>query len=531
MSRTARPRWFRIGLVRLRRALHRIDRSAPGWLGELPSWGTSLLIHAVVLVVLATVFYVTTGRPERGFSGDFIALATDDITSLAPADQAGDPFTTAQTPDTPSLAIDTTDRSKLVAQVANSEALRFAPEMRIPGMVPGRDVGDLATEIRAANGVRGGLSGPRVHVEDMTAPFAGRMGGTKGEMVRREGGTAQSERAVQEGLAWLARHQAKGGGWHLNCASDCTREGGCPGDAVGESETAATGLALLPFLGAGHIHTQPSPYQETVRRGVEWLLAHQSKDGELFIEGFPNAQFYAHAIATMALCEAYGLSREERLKEPCQRAIGFIARGQNKQDGGWRYYPGMPGDTSVLGWQMFALRSARLAGLDVPADVLKGCAVYLNLASFDRTRTTYGYMPGRAPTPTMNAEALLCRQYLGWTRDSPALVKGVANVWIELQDSGERNVYYWYYATQLLHNMQNKAWRIWNPKVRDGLVATQIGGDGCDRGSWSPDFPQPDRWGIRAGRVYETAMSLLTLEVYYRFLPLYRSTEEAKPKT
>ena len=531
MSRASQPRWSRVAAVRLRRTLHRLDRRAPGWLEELPSWGTSLLIHAVVLLILATMFIVSNARTDRPMEGEVIALATDDLTSLAPANQAGDPFNTQQTADTPSLAIDTTDRSKLVAQVPDSERLRFSADLRIANLSTSSDGSNLATEIRSANGVRGGLSGVKVHVEDMSAPFAGRLGGTKGAMVRREGGSAQSERAVQEGLAWLARHQSKSGGWHLNCASDCTSDPGCPGDATAESETAATGLALLPFLGAGHIHTQESPYRETVRRGVEWLLAHQSKEGELFLEGFPNAQFYAHAIATMALCEAYGLSREERLKEPCQRAIGFIVRGQNKQDGGWRYYPGMPGDTSVLGWQMFALRSARLAGLEVPTDCFKGCVVYLNLASADRDRTTYGYMPNRTATPTMNAEGLLCRQYLGWTRDSPALVKGAANVWAELQIVDERNVYYWYYATQLLHNMQNKAWRQWNPKIRDGLVATQIGGDGCDRGSWSPYLPQPDRWGVRAGRVYETALSLLTLEVYYRFLPLYRHTDETPPKT
>ncbi|WP_435016435.1 prenyltransferase/squalene oxidase repeat-containing protein [Tundrisphaera sp. TA3] len=528
MPHAARPRWRRIAGVRVRRLLHRLDREAPAWVEDLPSWGTSLLIHAVALVVLATFAYVTSGPAESEFAGSFIAMPTDDITSLGPADQSGDPFNAEQTPDTPSLAIEPADAT--IAQPPPSERLRFSPDLVVASRSIRDDAAGLSAEIRAANGVRGGLSGVKVHVEDMTAPFAGRMAGTKGEMVRREGGSTRSEKAVQEGLAWLARHQAKSGGWHLNVAGECNREPGCPGETFAECDTAATGLALLPFLGAGHIHTQPSPYQENVRRGLEWLLAHQSKEGELFIEGFPNAQFYAHAIATMALCEAYGLSKEDRLKEPCQRAIGFIERGQNKQDGGWRYSPGMPGDTSVLGWQMFALRSARLAGLDVSANVLKGCSHYLDLAAGDRNGTAYGYMPGRPPTPTMNAEGLLCRQYLGWTRDKPALVKGVNAVWGELQMSGERNIYYWYYATQLLHNMQNKAWRQWNPKIRDGLVATQIGGDGCDRGSWSPFLPQPDRWGLRAGRVYETALSVLTLEVYYRFLPLYRPSVAEAPK-
>ncbi len=199
---------------------------------------------------------------------------------------------------------------------------------------------------------------------------------------------------------------------------------GCPGDVIAESDTAATGLALLPFLGAGHIHTQPSRYQDQVRRGVDWLLSHQQKTGELFIGGMMHSEMYSHAIATMALCEAYGISKDPRLREPAQRAINFIAMSQNKYDGGWRYFPGDAGDTSVFGWQMFALRSARLGGLDVPKSVLRGCTHYLDEAGTDKLRTTYSYMPGRFATPTMTAEALLCRQYLGWPRDYPSMVAG-----------------------------------------------------------------------------------------------------------
>ena len=125
----------------------------------------------------------------------------------------------------------------------------------------------------------------------------------------------------------------------------------------------------------------------------------------------------------------------------------------------------------------------------------------------------------------MTAEALLCRQYLGWPRDRPSLIKGVAGVWDNLQADRRRNIYYWYYATQLLHNMGNDAWRQWNPIVRDGLVKTQVDSKGCDNGSWSPTEPEHDRWGTTAGRLFQTSMSILTLEVYYRFLPLYRTNE------
>ena len=126
----------------------------------------------------------------------------------------------------------------------------------------------------------------------------------------------------------------------------------------------------------------------------------------------------------------------------------------------------------------------------------------------------------------MTAEALLCRQYLGWPNDYSPLLKGAKSVYDHLADSNERNIYYWYYATQMLHNLQGKEWVTWNKHVRDGLVSMQVMGTGCDRGSWSPLFPQPDRWGrVKAGRLYLTSLSILTLEVYYRWLPLYKPVD------
>lgn len=305
---------------------------------------------------------------------------------------------------------------------------------------------------------------------------------------------------------------------------------GCPEQVCLESETAATGLALLPLLGAGHIHTVKTRYQMNVRKGLEWLVQHQQPSGELYINGGDTARMYSHAIAAMALCEAYGISGEPTLRRPAQRALDFVIASQNSQDGGWRYFPGQSGDTSVFGWQMFALRSARLAGLQVPRNVTKGCKIYLDLAAVDESRTMYAYRPGRGASPVMTAEALLTRQYLGWPREFPPLVKGVAHVAADLEQSAERNIYYWYYATQLLHNMQNKDWPRWNSRVRDGLISMQVGGNGCDRGSWDPFTPQPDLWGRSAGRHFLTALSLLTLEVYYRYLPLYQPSDSDKDK-
>jgi hypothetical protein len=235
---------------------------------------------------------------------------------------------------------------------------------------------------------------------------------------------------------------------------------------------------------------------------------------------------YSHAIGAMALCEAYGLSQDPRLKQPAQRAIQFIVNAQHPVTGGWRYSPGQEGDTSVFGWQIFALRSGHSAGIKIPRNVLKGCSHYLDLACVDRQRTTYSYQPGRSLSPVMTAEALLSRQLLGWPRNYPPLVKGAAQIAAHLLTFDDRNIYYWYYATQLLHNMKNKDWEQWNLKVREGLINIQVKEAGCAAGSWDPNLPTADRWGQMAGRLYTTSLSILTLEVYYRYLPLYRGYDE-----
>jgi hypothetical protein len=76
-----------------------------------------------------------------------------------------------------------------------------------------------------------------------------------------------------------------------------------------------------------------------------------------------------------------------------------------------------------------------------------------------------------------------------------------------------------------LHNLKNKDWDKWNPYVREELIKTQIKESGCASGSWDPLYPSEDRWGEAAGRLFETSLSILTLEVYYRYLPLYRTAD------
>lgn len=514
--RQKRPRLWRIVRIRVRRFLARAERSTPVWaLLIITPWGASLALHTVFLLVLGLYYYAYVGRVQPtsglGFDSSFADQLVDDITSLDKGDKAGDSFSTLETPEPPSIAFEPSPDSNRINLPEMRPKMQVGPELRPVGASIPSNLGQAVGE--------SDLLGMRVG--PATAPFSGRQGEAKAKLVRKEGGTAESEKAVERGLDWLARHQNPDGSWSLDTLQRCAGDG-CPEGPAEESDTAATGLALLPMLGAGMTHTEPGRYQNSMKRGLNWLLRTQHPTGEQWVGGGMMTRMYSHAIATMTLCEAYGISKDKRLRDPAQRAVNFIINSQNKFDGGWRYVPGAPGDTSVFGWQIFALRSARLAGLSVPKATLRRCRIYLDAAAADEEKVTYSYMPGRPNSAVMTAEALVGRQYLGWDRDYPALLQGTAFISAHLEESTDRNIYYWYYATQLLHNMQGKNWLKWNERVRDGLVSMQTTGKGCDRGSWDPLSPQPDLWGMKAGRLFTTSLSLLTLEVYYRYLPLYR---------
>jgi hypothetical protein len=122
----------------------------------------------------------------------------------------------------------------------------------------------------------------------------------------------------------------------------------------------------------------------------------------------------------------------------------------------------------------------------------------------------------------MTAKNVFCRILLGQTL-SAAAVKEASDYIASLPPGAEeRDYYYWYYASISLMQLQNDGWTRWNLRTRDYLLRNQRG-DGEATGSWDPE----GKWTDRGGRVYTTAMATLTLEVYYRYLPMY--AVRAKP--
>jgi hypothetical protein len=403
------------------------------------------------------------------------------------------------------------------------------------GALPGLD--GLAIGQPGSGAGMGGL--------DLRDQFIGRSPATRTKTALRGGGSPESERRVALGLEWLALHQAQDGHWSLHECNHFAREKSRPAGKVFQcncecgttqrSDVAATAFGLLPFLGAGITHragitTYSKDYSKTVEGAVNWLMSKQGKDGSY------TTDMYAHGIAAIAMCEAYGLTSDPRIKQSAQRSLNFIAAAQDPAGGGWRYRPRMAGDISVTGWQLMALKSGQMAGLTVPKNTLKASDHFLDACEIksgkDSTSSRqgggYGYLAGgNDETITRTSIGLLCRMYSGVGPGNPSLLAGVQKL-KAVPPEKNSDIYYLYYATQVMHHMQGDSWRFWNTGVdekgqkvskgiRDFLISKQ------DTGSTPKRPHQLGSWGGSAGgRVMATSLSLLCLEVYYRHLPLYR---------
>jgi hypothetical protein len=355
----------------------------------------------------------------------------------------------------------------------------------------------------------------------LRAMFRRRQDESKEDLIEKFGLSKESLAAVARGLAWLAKHQHEDGHWSLQEVYNRVPGKHYPDAGQMRSDTAATGFALLPFLGDGQTH-QEGQYQANVGKGIAWLVEHQKENGDLNVRPEGNSRMYAHAIATIALCEAYGISRDPALREPAQKAVAFICWAQDKNAGGWRYDPQQFPDTSVVGWQVMALKSAEMAGLSVPKETLERVPRWLDKVAGRGDRLgQYKYQPDRDCTPAMTAEALLCLQYLGARQDDRRLVAGVEHlVASHLPRPGDESSYYWYYATQVMYHIQGPYWPRWAEAMEETLLKTQHT-EGHLSGTWD----SKDRWEETGGRIYTTCLRLLMLEVPYRHLPLYQLME------
>lgn len=470
----------------------------------MPSWAVSGIVHFIGVIILALI-----NIPP--------APPSDQISAYSPPTEEEEEV---QEFKDEKMEINVTETN--VANTSSDVVANLTAEV-----VETTDTPSVAMDVDAAP----------VHIElsdfgEQTAPkndlmqtvgavtgtgFVGRGEAVRGQMVAKYGGNDASEAAVARALQWFAAHQnPQDGSWSFDhrlgpCQGRC-------GDAgrLTDCRTGATAMALLPFLGAGQTHKQ-GKYKLVVEKGLYFLISQMKTTNRGGIQCGDLAQgggsMYSHGLAAIVLCEAYAMTHDKGLMVPAQLSLNHIMYAQDPVGGGWRYAPRQAGDTSVVGWQLMALKSGHMAYLKVDPNTIQGAIKFLDSVGAE-SGSYYGYTdPGRGPATT--AVGLLCRMYLGWKKDNPALQRGVE--YMGKLGPSKGNMYFNYYATQVLRQNEGEVWEKWNKEMRDWLVESQEK-NGHQTGSW---VMKGDHGSDSGGRVYCTSMATMILEVYYRHMPIY----------
>ncbi len=370
-------------------------------------------------------------------------------------------------------------------------------------------------------------------------------------------GEEERRLAVDRGLAWLAAHQSDDGRWE-----SAGFGGWCDGGASGHVLTGAgervydvgiTGLALLAFQAAGYVPGGGGPhgnaYGQNVAKGLDYLVSVQDAEGCIGPRTTMH-YVYSHAYAAQALVEAYALVDSTRSRRAAQKALDFSRLAQNPHYG-WRYgvKPG-DNDTSVTAVMLLPFvvaarlnavreRAGSAPPLDVDGEVFEwafawsskmvgnGRVGYIQRGGVSsRAQAVVNAFPARR-TESTTALATVC-----WLL-SPVPPRGTDDPEAGMRlmvrrpplwrpKTGNIDLYYWYYAALAFHQVGGPEHQRWRQALGEALLPTQRSdGDRCGYlGSWDP----VGAWGSVGGRVYATAIGVLSLLAESRF-PRYRSLE------
>ncbi|NQW48008.1 MAG: terpene cyclase/mutase family protein [Planctomycetes bacterium] len=508
----------------------------------------SVVLHAVVAVVCGCFggrSPASWGQRDSGRMTMLVVLAEDDgeehAVTVAAGPSGGSPelptdtaAIAVQTPaagepvleDFPAASDTTGDQAAVAVSVPLADEMVAAPEDHVPLLEsapeeePKEIVAAAADPKDAAPSPALPAMKPSAASRPVPAVYADRAAGRRTAAAAARGGSQETERAVQAALAWLAAAQSSDGRWNA------VRHGGgaelsVPGHhrhGVGaRSDHGVTGLALLAFLGAGSTH-QEGAYSETVARGLRFLVERQRADGSLAGDAEFFAALYCHGMGAIALAECCAMTGDASLRPALEKAVAYTVSMQSQATGGWRYAAGDKGDTSQLGWQVMLLSSARQAGMAGFEPAETRARAFLQSVSSGRAGGLAAYRAGERPGMAMTAEALVCRLFLGLPADHPSVVEALDFMSRSPPDRRAPNAYAWYYATLASFHAGGSQWEAWNLHLQAALLPLQRRESSGMAGSWDPD----PVWGGHGGRVYATAMAAMTLEVYYRYLPMHR---------
>lgn len=363
--------------------------------------------------------------------------------------------------------------------------------------------------------------------------YSNRFGPAKAKALEEFGGTAATERAVADGLRYLAGIQNADGSWGDRSDYD---------SKYGLVYVGKTALCVLAFLGAGHTPSSNSEHSAIVAKAIAHLVALQDPD----TGAFGPSSCYGHGITTYAIAECYGLTRDPQLRHVLENALTWILDNQGprkdrRNRGGWGYFsPGLQAEdnyarVSVTSWMVMALESARLSGVDLPKEVLPRAREFLE-AAYDQPNGwfRYNHKPSRLDSawPTLPASTPaggFCLMLLGKPKDDPMVEAAAAftaarrpDAYRRFEDDefvlrGQGNVYFWYYGSLCCFLKGGETWRAWNERLSTVLPQAQN-----RDGSFTPiDVYAREAGDNNRDRSYTTAMCVLCLEVYYRyFTPL-----------
>jgi Ca-activated chloride channel family protein len=330
--------------------------------------------------------------------------------------------------------------------------------------------------------------------------YGSRFGG-KAVLAARGGGGGDTEDAVLAALKWLARNQKADGSWDAG---------------TGETTVASTGLSLLAFLGAGYSHLSKNTYDgvcfgDVVRKALQYLFGRQDADGCLAERSAPH-YLRSHAVAALALSEAYGITGSNLLRDPAQKSVDFLVSAQNPGQAWGGTARSGANDLEATGWSVAVFRSAELGGLAFPVAPLAGARAWFDLVTDASGRLRDPSDGIRMVPGTATAVSAISRLYLTKDKGDARLAAAAALLVKELPTWNETNndPAYRFWGTQALFQYDGGSgphWRAWNAAMKTTLLEHQDRGD--QRGSWAPSAPQGSRASL-------TALNALTLEVYYR---------------